>query len=542
MQLKKDLNFKLCIFIAVAAGLLRLFVASRQMMQIYPLSAPIDDDLYFNMANSIARGQWLGQYNYLTLSKYPFFSVYLAAVHFSGLPYLVANARVMIACALFCLWAFAPVVKSNLYRLSFYLLFIFNPATMAGHNLRVYRDTIFPYLCIGFFAGLAGYALRLGKKKNRVFLLIAGLCLGMAYTTREDGYWVLPFGAAAALICRVYIFKNEKIQNKRAEIAKMAAPYAICRAFVLTFSALNYKYYGRFVLSDFSGGEFARCYGAMTRLPHENWHPLIDVPEDVREKLYENCPSFRPFYQYIDDENSKVRKSYLKQSLGDYQSGSLYWALRRRAQELGYYQTAEASEKFWGQLADEVEALREDTPGALPPRASLTPPIKAEYVLPTIQEAKDSLVYIFTLKDFTGFRDSLSDMTTGQIEIWQDFLHEDANYAAFENTDIPYATPAQQLTDKFIDFIIAVYRLIFAPAAIIRAVLCLRLFAKFKEQPPERQILAFVVLGLVLMGVFRVFIIAFMEVAAFDIGTYAMYLGPVYLLFALTALLAPAMI
>ena len=53
-------------------------------------------------------------------------------------------------------------------------------------------------------------------------------------------------------------------------------------------------------------------------------------------------------------------------------------------------------------------------------------------------------------------------------------------------------------------------------------------FIRFKKQSFEKQIMLFVLPGMLAMGLFRIFIISFMEVAAFDIGTYAMYLGAAY--------------
>ena len=73
MSENKNLK-KILLFLMAAAVVFRLFVAYKQMMFIYPGYAPIDDDLYFKWAQSISAGQWLGDYNYLTLSKYPFFA------------------------------------------------------------------------------------------------------------------------------------------------------------------------------------------------------------------------------------------------------------------------------------------------------------------------------------------------------------------------------------------------------------------------------------------------------------------------------------
>ena len=57
---------------------LRLALTGFQQAYIWVGGAPLDDELMFRAANSITAGQWLGTYDYLTLSKAMFFPVWLA--------------------------------------------------------------------------------------------------------------------------------------------------------------------------------------------------------------------------------------------------------------------------------------------------------------------------------------------------------------------------------------------------------------------------------------------------------------------------------
>lgn len=527
---EKDITFKQGLAIALVVAIIRLVLANSQMMLVFPYSAPLDDDLYFAWAQSIAAGKWLGEYNYLTLSKYPFFGIYLAAVHLLGVPVLVANATMWVLLGAVCVWAFAPVVKTNLYRLVLFTAVIYNPASYAEHNLRIYRDAIFPVLCTLFFVSLAGWALRLKDKISRStpFLVVAGIALGCGWICREDGFWLLPFGIVAIAICIIYIIIDKELKNKGLRIVLTSVPAVITLACVLTICNLNNKYYGVFTLSDFDDGAFAQCFGTMTSLSHKDWHPLVSVPEDVRMRMYDGCPSFKQFYQYLDDEDSSIRRGYRNKEIGDYKSGHLYWGMRRAAQELGIYETAAEAEKFWSQLAAEVEALRIADPDALPRRSSLTPPIRAEYVMPVIGEAVHSRWYVITWQSMRCYEDTVSDITTGGIDMWQDFLHEQANYAAVEYTDFPYYTGFQWMCFKFMNGITWIYRALTVPLLLAAFYSLIRSFLNFTKLTFEKQILSFVLLGMAFMGVFRLFIIAFMEKAAFDIGTYAMYLGAVY--------------
>lgn len=527
-MLKKDIDYKKCIIIAVLFTFFRLWLTSRQMIFTMPLSAPLDDDLYFNMANSIVRGEWLGSYNCLTLSKYPFFAIYLAFLHVTGIPYLLGNCILWVLCGALCVWAFNPILKKNYHKLCLYLLLIFNPSTFADYTLRVYRDSFFPIICTAFFVAVAGWGLRIKDdiKKSTPFIIIASLTMGIAYVTREDGYWIIPFFAGAVIICAVYTLCDKSLKQKALRLVMWVVPFIITGAFVFTICFINNKYYGKFILTDFNSGSFARCYGNMTRLSHEDWNGLVAVPEDVRQRLYEGCDSFKDFEAYL--ESSNIRTAFLNKELGDFQSGSFYWALRKAAQELGVYESAETAEIFWDKLADEVELLCESDPNALSPRNSVTPPIKKEYVAPVIKQAVDSTVYILKWQDIQGFTNALSDSSTGQIEKWEAFTHCNSNYSAIEYTALPYYTPSQKVAFKIMDIITWIYRVLTVPCIVLSLIGIIINFFKFKKISHKKQIANFILLGFLCMAMFRIFIICYMEVAAFNIGIYSMYYGAVY--------------
>ena len=64
--------FWLC---AAAVVLIKCVLTSFQSAYIWVGGAPLDDELMFRAANAISNGEWLGAYDYLTLSKSMFFAV-----------------------------------------------------------------------------------------------------------------------------------------------------------------------------------------------------------------------------------------------------------------------------------------------------------------------------------------------------------------------------------------------------------------------------------------------------------------------------------
>ena len=58
--------------------LLRCGLTGFQQAYTWVGGAPLDDELMFRAAQAITAGEWLGAYDYLTLSKAMFFPVWLA--------------------------------------------------------------------------------------------------------------------------------------------------------------------------------------------------------------------------------------------------------------------------------------------------------------------------------------------------------------------------------------------------------------------------------------------------------------------------------
>ena len=145
---------------------LRLTLTGFQQAYIWVGGAPLDDELMFRAANNITAGQWLGAYDYLTLSKAMFFPVWLALLHALHLPYLISGAALWCGAALLAAFAFSTLwrkkdpAQGRVLTLGLFAALAFLPSSWAAYTLRVYRDNIFPALCLYFFAGMAGMALR----------------------------------------------------------------------------------------------------------------------------------------------------------------------------------------------------------------------------------------------------------------------------------------------------------------------------------------------------------------------------------------------
>lgn len=550
--LQRDMSRR-AFWLAVALVVLAKVVLSRfQMVYTWIGGAPLDDELMFRAAQSISAGQWLGPYDWLTLSKHMFFAVWLSACHALRLPYLAAGQLLACGAALASALAFAPVLRRYKSRFLVFLLLAASPAVSASFTLRVYRDNIFPALCMLFFAGLCGYALRCREpvKKGLPWLFLAGAGLALAWLTREDGAWLLPFAAAGSLILAVTALRQKQSAGlKLARCALLAVPFGLLAAGVLAVSALNNAYYGVFAVSDFSSGSFAAAVGAMARVKPETWQPLVSIPADVREKLYGAVPELAPLERWLE-EDEDLRNSFCNPALKDYQSGSFYWALRKAAWYEGVYASAPQAEAYWQTVADRINALCDS--GALASqggrRTGTTPPIRAAYVGPVLAEGVKSLGYALTFQGCEPWEaEKMSLILPEDQALWEGYLGEKVNAAAQAGTALPYYSPLQRAVYLLLQAVRWGYAiglpLLFLAALAVwgRRGLALLALRRRKAVPQGMALLWALLGGLLGMALLRCFMIAFVEVASFNIGTYAMYLStvhPLLLLFSAAAVLS----
>lgn len=538
-RLKNRIDLSRRAFWVWVVGLVAVRLALTAFQQAYTWvgGAPLDDELMFRAAQSISAGQWLGGYDYLTLSKSMFFPVWLAFLHALHIPYLLGGVGLWCAAALFAAFAFSPLWEKlpagqgRAVTLGLFAALAYLPTSWASYTLRVYRDNIFPALCLLAFAGFSAAALRVLRTDRTPlwpWLLAGGAGLTAGYLNREDaGLFLLPFTVLATLgMLGVAVRRRRWI---RALVQLL--PYAMLAGGIGIFCALNQAYYGVFTLSDFSGGAFADAMGAMSRVATDAEDPMLSVPADARQKLYAAVPELEPLSYWLEEDPQMIN-DFRDPQLEDYRAGSFYWAIRRATQYEGIYDTAAGAEAYWQTVADKVNAACED--GTLPTRSGrrsgTTQPIRAEYVLPTLKESVRSLGWVLTFQDCAAYETQRSIGTPEDFAQWSGYLHCGLNGAAEAGKDTPYYSPNQ----KLVFGLFGALRLVWAfalPVCFILAVLFWLRALPASVRAARKCFTALVPWTLqtllLFMAALRCGMIAFVEVSSFGIGTSTMYLATV---------------
>ncbi len=528
-----DLKRVTAIGLAMFALLARLILSYGQFATIYPPLAPIDDDLMFKAAQSIVNGNWLGEYTWLTISKHMFFSIWLAFVHKIGIPYLIANAMLWILACYAFTKAISPALSKNWQKLFVFIFLVYNPATWAQYATRIYRDSIFPSLCLFFFSGILGVGLRYQQNIKRwiMWLFMYGVAFGCIYLCREDGIWVFPFFVVAfiVIIGLLILQKNKCIIKKAITIL---SPFVISLSIILAYCYMNYTHYGRFIISDFTSGEFKSAYGALTSLKQEEWNPIVAIPEKVRQDVYREVPIFASVEDAIKDPLIIV--GYFNFDIGDFQSGSFYWALRNALSNLGYYETPQKAKKYYEELTKEIQKavdegrLNTDS-GSNHLRKSITPPIKLTYVPSVIEETINGFKTVILFEQCYPYAEKAVGYPN-EIQRVEDFIHNKGDTGYIEGTDISYMSPSRKLLHNIMEVITSIYKILLTTLAVIAVLWQIKklIFDLSLRKFDIDSMLNVVMLGFLGMAILRCAMIAFVEVSSFEIGTYVMYLSTVH--------------
>ncbi len=527
---RHDLSARALWIAALMLAALKLLLCSFQLMYASPDLSPIDDTLMVDLAKSIASGQWLGEYNWLTLGKHSFFALWLALLNKLGLNFLIGGQLLFAAAALLLLGALRPLFKTNLARFFVFGIVLWTPASWAEHSLRAYRDNIYPALVLLAFAGLLGAFVRWREAAGRAlpFYIAAGLALGAAWLSHEDNALLLPFLLCAAILYVVFLVSGRAGQLP-AKLALLAVPLALWGGCVAAWCGMNQKVYGRFIVSDFTSSEFSDAMGALARACPEDQDRYLLVPRTTRLALYAVSPTFATLEPYLETDD--IYNGYGSVPDKEINSGGIHWAIRKAAGLAGYYSDPESARQFYTAVADEVNAACDA--GLLPAggkRSGTFAPFKAEYLGPTLQKFGEQL-RILTLYEQTRPTALLSVATPEQSAAWEGFLHCTSTKAAVENTNTAYFTPLQHLIYKFLNLATWLQRVLLWPMLLLAGWWLCRTAAAAvrgirKKRPPQDLLGGLLLLGFLLSGLLRVAAISYLMAVSFSIKGYLMYLAP----------------
>ena len=320
-----------------------------------------DDRLMIRMAEGLLGGNWLGDYNGLTLMKGSFFPMFLAAVHAAGIPYLAAVTALHSAACLFFVSQLRFLLKGRMSRFLLFLFLLFEPASFDGYTFQaVYRNSITIPQVLLITGSLSGLWLDYGKHrwKDWIRAILAGFGIWSFWNTREDAVWILPFVLLGTLLA---FGKETAAFRKSRSFRSLITGVLIC---VFPFCVLltgnerirreNRIHYGLPVQLECADGAFAGSLRTIYSVKNREEIPCVTVSQEKLLRLYEASPALAGIRKELDESNAFYSKAGRNRHSGEVEDGWFFWGLRQAAYTAGKAGSLPEAENYYRQIEQEI--------------------------------------------------------------------------------------------------------------------------------------------------------------------------------------------
>ena len=319
-----------------------------------------DDALFWDHAQQIMAGNWLGSYNNLTLAKGVGFPLFLAINAVLGIPVTLFIALLyLFACVLLAKTLMA--LKINQYFvLIIFAIILFHPELFP---IRIIRDNIYPALSLIIISGIIRLVFAPEKFDHTLRSVIPyGMALGWFWLTREEGIWIVP-GIIILLALRVIQLKKQNVSLKGV-FYRSGFLSIIAIALVSLVALVNYHKYGKFEAVDFKGVAYSNALKSLTSVDIGPELSHMSIAFAKRQVIYKISPTFNKLSNYLEELDKRkgfgtiTCKNY-PWSCGDYIYGWFAWVFRNAVASQGVYDSPVHAEAFYNSITKEINTACE---------------------------------------------------------------------------------------------------------------------------------------------------------------------------------------
>ncbi len=307
-----------------------------------------DQRLFVKLADQLIQGHWLGEFNSLTLTKGPFYPIWLAMVHFLQVPLMLADHLLYIlACVLFA-FALKPLVKNNASLTVIYVFLLFNPASFSyNYSLKLMSESIYSALTMMVVSSAIGIFVRslCYNKTDIKWAIGLGLSLAAFWLTRIGGVWIMPF--IFVLIFFIIIGKNPVREITKA----ILIPLLIFTILAGGVAYINWCYYGVFATDDLYSREFRSAYGQLLRVKQQDFDITTPLPRKARLTIL----PFSPSLTLLEPHLESIEKGHIYlNNQREIKGSNVFQMLRWAVDKAGYYHTYNQAAGFYNNLSGEI--------------------------------------------------------------------------------------------------------------------------------------------------------------------------------------------
>lgn len=484
-----------------------------------------DDQLMVELANNIINGRWLGEYNCLTLVKGVFFPLFIAFINKLHIPFLIGQELFYVLACIFVTFVMEEKIKNKNISIIIFLILLFNPITFSSELCRVYRDGVYTSLVL-YLIGFT-YAIFLKRKYDYKKLIKYFIGLGFTVSSmllcREESIWIMPFLLIVTTITIIFIIKEKEVEQKIKKCSLYSIPIIIIVLTNLIVCTLNYKYYGVFQLNQYWSKEFKEAYGALTRVIPEKEIAKVPVTRETMQRIYEVSPKFKELQEYLESEIGLAWSVCGDGPYKEIQGGWIHWALIRAVESKGYYENASKANKFYEEMADEINTAIEQgkIEGLKHKRVSNVIRFDFNDIIKTIKKCKDTIKYQTTFNSVI-IRVRGHFYSEEQNELWKNTTLEDINFINL------YKEKEDENRINILQNIKNIYAKVNPYLFYISIINTIVIIIYFAIHPKEKYEEVLILLGLITIYICRIFIVTFTHITMYTEAINTMYLSSTY--------------
>ena len=459
MNFRKNLSTgkkELCFFlILVLLGAGKQFLVYNLPIMAVPKGIH-DDWIMVHMADALRNGQWLGEYNDLTLTKGMFFPFYLAVINFLHLSYLNVTALLYTVSCMFFVYALRPLLKKDWACLALYLALLWNPVSYSVQAFqRVYRNSISYIQVLLIFGGLLALWLRRREpvRKQLLWLLTATAGMVSFFYTREDAIWVEPFLIVFVLVYlgnMFFLWRKEHAKAYAVKAVLVLLPFLCVWGAGQLIAQENYNHYNIRLTNELQKGGFAEMYKSMMAVKPEEDIPGVTMTREKVARMCDECPTLKELEPYIHSSRLYWAGSEENEKDWEVRDGWVFWIFRTALMQAGYYTDGETVNRVCLQIHDELETAMDEgrlTRQATMPSTYMSPwregylgdlfgALGKAIAYTTTYDEMETLVYLYSEPDDNGGI-PLFERITGDKAVWyeSDLVEMAGWYASYEGMD-----------------------------------------------------------------------------------------------------------
>jgi hypothetical protein len=314
-----------------------------------------DDALFIRLAQSIVSGEWLGDFDKLTLVKAPLYPLFIAASYLSGLQFkAMEHGLYILACVVFYL----ALLRSGVNRFSAlvaFLYLLFNPY----HHGSVERGWFYAAIAFLLIAGLQ-YLISLRVVSGQIrslHMFLLGLSLACLYLSREEVIWIYPLLIVTFTLLFYQRDLGMAVKNGAKALTLVVFGLALP---VVAVMGVNYHKYGFFGVTDTSMKAYKSVTKLMKKVRVGEAVPYVDVTGDSLVEMFAVSPTLARLQPHLQGGLGKQWGNLMckrhVEACNEIGGGYYFWAFRDSLEATGYFESFDKLQAVFSDMKQELNA------------------------------------------------------------------------------------------------------------------------------------------------------------------------------------------